>query len=101
MSKSTHTWKIGEYCKGGIITANINGKDITLLLKEWDYSKGSRRSSDQTNAKVIETERMHADSVSVQRDLADVLCDWTTSFYADEIIKWIETKVNLYKSLFW
>ena len=48
---ATKTFKIGEYCKGGIITVEIKGKVISVIGKEWDYSKGSRKSSNQSNAK--------------------------------------------------
>ena len=47
----TKTFKIGEYCKGGIITVEIRGKKIAIIGKEWDHSKGTRRSSDQKGAK--------------------------------------------------
>ena len=30
MVKKTKTWKIGEYCKGGIITVEITGKGYIL-----------------------------------------------------------------------
>jgi hypothetical protein len=48
---ATKTFKIGEYAKGGIITVEITGKVIVVIGKEWDFSTGSRRSSDQSNAK--------------------------------------------------
>ena len=41
------TFKIGEYAKGGIITVEIKGwsnSHIAVIGKEWDMSKGTRRS---------------------------------------------------------
>lgn len=101
MAKYTKTFKIGEYCQGGIITVEINGKKIDVIGKEWDHSAGSRRSSDQSNAQEFRRNTFDADDSQVQRKLADVLCDLTTSYYADTVTKWIETKVTLNKSLFW
>ena len=95
MAKATKTWKIGEYCKGGIITAEVSGKVVTIIGKEWDMSAGTRRSSNQSNAK--EWTRLSIDATfnDAYRKASDFLCDLTTSYYADEIIKWIETKVKL------
>lgn len=94
MAKSTKTWKIGEYCKGGIITVEITGKVITVLGKEWDYSKGSNRGSDQSNAKVFTSGTITSEDYNAERKLLDFLCDLTTSYYADQVLEWIKTKVQ-------
>jgi len=101
MAKATKTWKLGEVAQGGVITVEVKNKEITVIGKEWDYSKGTRKSSDQSNAKEFTRKTFNADSSNVQRELADFLCDLTTSYWADQIEKWIETKVTLYKSMFW
>lgn len=101
MAKATKTWKLGEVAQGGVITVEVKNKEITVIGKEWDFSTGSRKSSDQSNAKEFTRKTFNADSSNVQRELADFLCDLTTSYWADEITKWIETKVTLYKSMFW
>jgi hypothetical protein len=90
------TWKIGEYCKGGIISVEVNKSEVILYLKDWDFSKGSNRSSDQSNAKVLETERFVSDgsSTDVCYEMVYVLCDWTTSYYADQIITWIKENIK-------
>jgi hypothetical protein len=98
MATKTKTFKIGEYCKGGIITVNIKGfaGDIVQVIgKEWDMSKGTRRSSDQTNAKEFTRIEVVASNNSAYRTLDNFLNDLTTSYYADQIMKWIETKVKL------
>lgn len=95
LKTKTKTWKIGEYAKGGVITVEITGKIIVVIGKEWDFSTGSRRSSDQSNAQEFTRGTAEATDPKVRRKLSDFLCDLTTSYYAETIIKWIETKVEL------
>lgn len=95
MAKSTKTWKLGEYCKGGIITVEITGKIIVVIGKEWDKSKGYSRSSDQSNAKEWTRGTAEATDPNVHRKLDNFLSDLTTSYYAYQIINWIKTKVKL------
>ena len=97
----TKTWKIGEYCKGGIITVEITGKEINIIGKDWDMSQGTRKGSNQSGAKEWTREIVTADDKDVKRKLFMFLTDLTTSYYADKIIEWIESKVELYKSLRW
>lgn len=92
--KATKTFKIGEYAKGGVITVNVTDKDVTIIGKDWDFSKGSNKSSDQSNAVPFSTKVISLESRTAYRELLDELCDLTTSFYADEIIEWIETKTK-------
>lgn len=99
MAKATKTWKLGEVAQGGVITVEVKDKQIIVIGKEWDFSKGSRKSSDQSQAKEFTRKTFNADAANVQYELADFLCDLTTSYWADEITKWIETKVTLYKSI--
>lgn len=91
----TKTWKIGEYCRGGIITIEIKGKTIAVIAKDWDHSKGDRRSSDQSGAKEWNRLEVQSDSQNAHRELDFFLCDLTTSYYAGQIIEWIETKIEL------
>jgi hypothetical protein len=90
----TKTWKIGEYAKGGIVTVEIKGKSIAVIGKEWDFSKGSRRSSDQSQAKEFDRETHSVEDSEAERKVLDFLCDLTTSYYAEEILKWIKTKIE-------
>lgn len=101
MPKATKTWKIGEYCKGGIITVEINGKIITVIGKEWDYSKGTMRSSDQSKAKEWTRGTAVATDREAERKLSDFLCDLTTSYYADQVIEWIKSKVTFQPEYGW
>jgi hypothetical protein len=92
----TKTFKIGEYCKGGIITVEIQNEHfIDVIHKEWDYSAGSTRGSDQSNAKEISRERFLASNPDVEFDIELHLQDLTTSYYAGQIVNWLKSKVSL------
>ena len=99
MAKYTKTWKLGEYARGGIITVEITGKIIVVIGKEWDFSTGSRRSSDQSKAKEFTRGTAEATDPNVHRKLDNFLTDLSTSYYADKIIEWIKSKVE-FKSEF-
>lgn len=91
----TKTWKIGEYCKGGIITVEIHGKLITVIGKEWDYSTGSHRGSDQSKAKEFTRGTVMSDEPDAFHKLYEFLSDLTTHYYSTTIIDWIKTKTNI------
>jgi hypothetical protein len=95
MAKYTKTWKLGEVCRGGIITVEITGKIIVVIGKEWDFSAGSRRSSNQSKAKEFTRGTAEATDPDARRKLDNFLTDLSTSYYADKIIEWIESKVKL------
>ena len=98
---ATKTFKLGEWAKGGIITVEASSKSITVIGKEWDYSKGTRRSSDQTNAKEFTSKTFNPDDDSCRRELEMFIIDLTTSYYTGQIIEWIESKVKITRSLRW
>jgi len=91
----TKTWKIGEYAKGGIITVEINGKIISVIGKDWDMSKGTRRSSDQSNAQEFTRGTVLSTDTDAYWKLYNFLTDLTTHYYADTILEWIKTKIDL------
>lgn len=97
----THTWKIGEYCKGGIITVEIKGNNVTIIGKDWDFTTGSRKSSDQSNAKEFTRLTVDATKDGAKREVDEFLNDLTTSYYTGQVIEWIETKVKFATSLHW
>ena len=98
--KSTKTWKIGEYAKGGVISVEIksnfrNGNVINIIGKEWDYSKGTNKNSNQNNAKEFIRTTIHSSYDSNADDkMFYFLTDLTTAYYADNIIDWIKTKIK-------
>jgi len=95
MAKATKTWKLGEVAQGGVITAEVNGKLITIIGKEWDTSTGYKKSSNQKNAKEFTRGTVLANEQDAEWKLFNFLCNLTTSYYADEIIKWVKSKVKI------
>lgn len=84
------TWKIGEYCKGGIITAEVKNGKVLIIGKDWDMSAGCKKSSDQSKAK--EFTRLELDSAEgdVMPEAFDFLHDLTTHYYASQVMDWIK-----------
>lgn len=99
---ATKTFKIGEYAKGGVITAEATKTKVTVICKDWDFSTGSRRSSSQKNAKELTRMevKLKGDS-EARRKIERFLLDITTSYYTDKILEWIETKTKFETSLRW
>jgi len=95
------TWKIGEYCKGGIITVKTSKTKVTIIGKEWDYSAGSTRGSNQSQAKEWCRLEVKVIDNEVYSKLNEFLNDLTTSYYADTILDWIEQTVTLPKYTGW
>jgi hypothetical protein len=91
----TKTWKIGEYAKGGVITVEITGKTVVVIGKDWDFSTGSRKSSDQSNAKEFTRGTVQSTDWNSYLELYNFLSDLTTHYYADMILIWIKTVVPL------
>ncbi len=101
MAKKTKTWKIGEYAKGGVITVEIQGKVITVIGKDWDMSQGTRRGSNQSNAKEFTRIEVNVEQRDADRQLSMFLFDLTTSYYTDKLMEWIKSKSELDKRMFW
>jgi len=98
---ASKTFKIGEYAKGGIITIETKGNKVAIIGKDWDFSKGSNRGSDQSGAKEWTRLEVDAEEFDADRQMTMFLHDLTTSYYTDEIMKWIESKTKLNKRMFW
>jgi len=98
---ATKTFKIGEYCKGGIITVETKGNKVAIIGKDWDMSQGTRRSSNQKNAKEWIRLEVDCELRDADRQCTMFLHDLTTSYYTDMIMKWIEEKTKLNKRMFW
>ena len=90
---ATKTFKIGEYCRGGVITIETTKTQVKVIAKEWDYSKGSRKGSDQSNAKEWNRLEVNLASSDAESKVNWFLFDLTTSYYTDVILDWIKTKV--------
>jgi hypothetical protein len=90
---ATKTFKIGEYCRGGVITIETTKTQVKVIAKEWDYSKGSSKGSDQSNAKEWNRLEVNLASSDAESKVNWFLFDLTTSYYTDVILDWIKTKV--------
>lgn len=88
---ATKTFKIGESCKGGVITVEASKKTVTVIAKDWDYSTGSRKSSNQSNAKEFDRLEVFTSSNNAERELNNYLHDLTTSYYAEQVMDWIKS----------
>jgi hypothetical protein len=77
---ATKSFKIGEYCIGGIIKAEI--KNNTLILKALDYNTKKEVSNLEFSVYPFS-----------EREVWFSLTEWTSSYYANKIIDWIKTKV--------
>ena len=91
---ATKTFKIGEYCKGGIITVETTSTKAIVIAKDWDMSLGTRRGSDQSNAKEFDRVEVDINSGTAERDLMEFLLDLTTSYYTDQVLEWFKTKIT-------
>jgi hypothetical protein len=93
--KATKTFKIGEYCKGGIIQVQIKGKTILVIGREWDHSSGRRSKQNGHNNPEWTRITIEADNENAWRVIDAFLHELTTSYYAGTIMKWIESKIKL------
>jgi len=97
---ATKTWRLGELSKGGVITVTTSKNTVLVQAKEWDYSKGSSKGSDQSKAKEWNRLEVNLASSDAERSIDWFLFDLTTSYYTSEILDWIRTKVE-FKSNSW
>ena len=91
---ATKTFKIGEYCKGGIITIETTKTQVKVICKEWDTSKGFSKNSDQSKAKEWNRLEVNLSSYDAESKIDWFLFDLTSSYYVGEIMDWIRTKVT-------
>jgi hypothetical protein len=98
---ATRTWKLGEVCKGGVITVETKGNNVAIIGKDWDTSAGFNRGSSQKNAKEWTRLEVNAEERDADRQMMLFLEDLTTYYWADQIIEWIKDKTDLNKRMFW
>ena len=91
---ATKTWKLGEVCRGGVITIETTKTQVKVIAKEWDFSKGSNKGSDQSGAKEWNRLEVYLFSSDAESKLDWFLLDLTTSYWTGEIMDWIKTKVE-------
>ena len=95
------TWKLGEVCRGGIITVETKKNKVAIIGKDWDFSQGSNRGSNQSGAKEWTRLEVDADDSNSTREMSYFLNDLTTSYYTDKIMEWIESKVEINRGMHW
>jgi len=78
MTKRTKTWKIGEYCAGGVIRAKSCGELVKLEIR--DYFTDELLNDGAFG-------RIH------EREIMKFLENSTTHYYADKVLQWIKQKV--------
>ncbi len=92
---ATKTWKIGEYCRGGIITAIATRTKVTIIAKELDLTQGTRRGSNQSNAQEWDRLEIELDSGDVYNELYTYLTDLTSHGWAEKVIDWVDSKIPM------
>ena len=97
----TKTWKLGEICQGGVVTVETTGQKIAIIGKEWDFSTGSNKGSDQSKAKEFTRLEIEANEFNAERKVLEFLQDLMHSWAADEISKYIATQVTYTSNTFW
>lgn len=97
----TKTWKLGEICQGGVVTVEVTGQKIAIIGKEWDYSTGSRKSSDQSKAQEFTRLEVEANEYGAERKVIMYLQELMHSWAADEIGNWIKGQVVYTQNNFW
>lgn len=98
---ATKTFKIGERAKGGVITAETTKDTVTLIAKLWDTSAGYNKNSNQSNAKEMYRITVDVNDSDAEWKLFNWASEESTSYHADEIIKWVKSKVELKKDSMW
>ena len=98
---ATKTWKLGELSKGGVITVETTAKKVAVIAKDWDFSAGSKKGSDQSKAKEWNRLEVSTTDSDARSKIYWFLFDLTTTYYADEVMKWIESKVSFKREFEW
>jgi hypothetical protein len=83
MAQTRKTFKIGEYAVGGKVYVQINGKVIQIQFRDWNTDE------------VIHKGSVLSSQDSSERQIRNFLEDYTTPYYADKVLEWIKSKVEL------
>jgi len=79
----TKTFKIGESAIGGIVKVTINGSNIKIQFLDWNDKE-----------EVSARDFVSGDSTA-RGDILEFLEDGTTYFYAEKVLKYIESNAKL------
>jgi len=92
---ATKTFKLGEVCKGGVITAIATKTKVTIIAKDWDTTQGYNKGSNQSNAKEWDRIEVSTSDSDADSKLNWFIYDLTTSYYTDVIMDWVKSKTEL------
>lgn len=98
---ASKTFKIGECCKGGIIQAIATKGKVTIIGKNWDFSAGSNKGSNQSNAKEWTRLEVSTSNENAKSKIREFLEDLTTSYYAGQVLEWVESKTEFSNISLW
>lgn len=98
---ATKTFKIGEYCNGGIITVETDNENAVIIQKQWDYSQGTRRSSNQKNAQELDRVTVHIHDTDAINKMEDFLHNITSSYYAEQVLDFVKSKIEFKRNWCW
>ena len=80
---ASKTFKIGECAVGGIIRVNTNGETVEVRSMDWNTND------------ILSKYEINLKREGARQDIVNVLEELTTHYYADNIMKWLETKVTI------
>jgi hypothetical protein len=95
------TFKIGESCRGGVLTAIATKDKVSIIGKEWDTSAGYNKSSNQSNAKEFTRLEVQTNDRNARRKISEFLEDLTTYYYSEKVIEWVESQTTFKPSFGW
>ena len=98
---ASKTFKIGEYCKGGIIQAIATENSVTIIGKDWDFSAGSNKGSNQSNAKEFTRETFNPSESDARRNCLWFLEELTTPYYAEQVMGFVEKHTTFANGFGW
>jgi predicted alpha/beta-fold hydrolase len=78
LKRRTKTWRIGEYCAGGVIRAKSCGEIVKLEIRDYYNDKILNHGA---------FGRIH------ERYILQYLEEFTSPYYADKVLQWIKVKV--------
>lgn len=92
---ATKTFKLGEVCKGGVITVTVSKNTVLIQAKEWDFSQGSSKGSNQSNAKEWNRLEVSTSDRDAESKLDWFLSDLTSMYYTEKVMDWIKSKTKI------
>lgn len=93
-------FKIGESCQGGVLEAQINGNQLTVIAREWQYGTYNRAQVTAKNSPEFDRITVSATEPNARNTIYNWLVDKTTDYYADQVLDFLSANSEL-KATFW